>query len=111
LFYDDEPPTILDTTPGQGTTGDPFTISVNASDVSGVDAISVEYWFGGASTHQNVSMMIAAGDRVRGSWTRMIIIPQDSIEPLYFIIYARDRLDQTLATNPGHKDQDRDHRG
>jgi hypothetical protein len=98
VFYDDEPPTILDTTPGQGTTGDPFTISVNASDVSGVDAISVEYWFGGASTHQNVSMMIAAGDRVRGSWTRMIIIPQDSIEPLYFIIYARDRLDQTLAT-------------
>ncbi|MGA1820341.1 MAG: hypothetical protein ACMUHU_04955, partial [Thermoplasmatota archaeon] len=79
----DRPVPGTDSTPAQGTTGDPLTFSVSASDNIGVQTVTVEYWFGSGS-HTNVSMTGS------GPYTRQITVVSNSISTLHYVFHISD---------------------
>ncbi|MGA1793888.1 MAG: hypothetical protein ACMUHM_08055 [Thermoplasmatota archaeon] len=79
----DRPVLGTDSTPAQGTTGDPLTFTVSASDNIGVSSVTVEYWFGGGP-HTNVSMTGS------GPYTRQITVASNSIGTIHYIFHVSD---------------------
>ncbi len=80
---DDDPSLYLDQTPSVGTTGDPFSFNVTATDNIDVGSIRIEYWFGDGP-HVNRTSIGAV------QFTYMMDIPGDSVEPLHYILHILD---------------------
>lgn len=79
-------PQISDNTPNVVGTGDSVVCNVSVSDPDGVQSVWMEYWFNeGASV---VEQMSPTG--VSTFYENTVMIPTDSLEPLYYIIHARD---------------------
>jgi parallel beta-helix repeat protein len=84
LFWQDNPPEIIDNTFGIGYTGDLFTFNATIVDSLGVFSAWVEYWYG-TGIHTNISMSNIAND----NWERTIIV-NDTTEIMHYIIAAQD---------------------
>jgi DNA-binding beta-propeller fold protein YncE len=83
-ILDNDPPVFeLDSTPGIGTTGDPFTFNITVTDNEVVQWVFVEFWYG-AGNHTNISM---SGS---GPYVHAITVPADSTLTLHYIIAAVD---------------------
>lgn len=79
-------PVINDQSEDTAETGDDFIINASITDDNGIDEACIEYWFG-SDPHQNVTL-INAYDTI---WIYdHISIPTDSLEPLHYIIKAKD---------------------
>ncbi len=78
------------------TTGDVFTFNFTLADNVGVAAAGVEYWFGENGTRRNFTLNLTGGDARNGSWTADIDVP-DSLEFLYFRLWARDVADLNVT--------------
>ena len=103
------PDVILDSTPKEATTGDPFTFNVTVIDNDDVSNVSIEYWYGNSSSHFNQSLNRISGTPESGTWAGTIMIPSDSIERLHYTIYAEDVLgfnNRTSARNVTVLDND-----
>ena len=75
-----------------GTTGDQFDFSIDVTDNIGVFRVTVEYWFG-TGTPINSTMSGA------GTYTRSIIVPSGSTDPLHYIFHAVDYGGNWAATS------------
>ncbi|MCK5772336.1 MAG: hypothetical protein KAH57_00970, partial [Thermoplasmata archaeon] len=88
---DDRPSLDLDRTPSAGTTGDPFSFNVTASDNIAVGSIRIEYWFGGAP-HENRTSVGA------GQFIYTMDLPDDSVEPLHYLLHIVDSSGNDIST-------------
>ncbi|MCK5774341.1 MAG: hypothetical protein KAH57_11180 [Thermoplasmata archaeon] len=77
------PIVVNDTTPADGTTGDPFDFSLEASDNIGISMIDVEYWFGEGPA---VKVEMTGS----GLYTVGTTLPSDSLEPLNYRFILTD---------------------
>lgn len=83
LVYEHVAPFMTDHTIGNPTTGDQFTLRCEATDLGGLDIVTVEYWFG-SGAHSNVTMSPGAPDH-----TLILDVPH-SLDPLHYIFHAVD---------------------
>ncbi len=84
IMDNDKPSIDSDDTPSSGTTGDPFTFSIDASDNVAMGNAYVLYWFGtGSQTNATMTEM-------SGTYTHQITVPLDSIDMLYYTIQIVD---------------------
>jgi len=90
LGKDGRPRFELDSSSDTATTGDGYTFNVTVSDNSGVNNVTVEYWYEGDANHTNVTMDRISGDRLEGAWESNISIPQNSTASLSYRFHAWD---------------------
>jgi hypothetical protein len=81
---------VYDTSNRTATTGDTYTFNMTIADNSGVAQAGMQYWFGSEDNSTNVSLDLTWGDGKNGSWTWSIDIPSDSLEYLYYRVWAID---------------------
>jgi hypothetical protein len=77
----------------QATTGDSYPFNITVSDNIGLRSVHVEYWFGEGG-HMNDTMLPSAG-----SYMLSIVIPQDSLDTLHYVYYARDTSNNWNSTS------------
>ena len=96
IFYDDGAPPEMgnDSTPTVATTGDELTFTISVMDNIELTSVRVEYWYGEARAHTNVSMTRDTGDL----WRHSIVVPSDSINILHYFFYARDNTTNIATT-------------
>ncbi len=88
---DDDPSLDLDLTPSVGTTGDPFSFNVTASDNVGLGSITIEYWFGG-NPHENRTSMGAE------QFIYTMDLADDSVEGLHYLLHILDSSGNAIST-------------
>jgi len=92
LGWDIGPPSIIDNTPSDAYTGDPFTFNATIVDDHEVSSAWVEYWYG-IGNHKNVSMTNLAGDY----WVKTISV-NHTLVTLHYIIAANDIFNKWNTT-------------
>jgi hypothetical protein len=95
LFVTDgDPPTFVSIdVPSIVGTGDVLNISCRVSDNVAVSAVTVDYYFGSGS--------IRSGDLTaidEETWSLEVPVPTDSVEPIYYIITAKDARNNRNST-------------
>ena len=96
LIRDNDPPSINDMTPSQATTGDEFSLKMQSMDNINLTEVRVEFWLGDDGARTNDSMTDDSFD----VWTYTIDIPEDSLETLHYIFYAKDNVTNIATTVP-----------
>ncbi|MCK5252880.1 MAG: hypothetical protein KAQ96_08015, partial [Thermoplasmata archaeon] len=95
---DVDPPKLLsDTTPGNGTTGDPFEFKFQAIDNWGILEANVEYVRG--EMNVNASMTRNFGDNGYSDWNLTIIMAEASLDPITYRFHFWDRAGNTVSTS------------
>jgi hypothetical protein len=96
LVLDNDLPTWHnDSTPATATTGEELDFSIIASDNIEVLEVRVEFWYGIAGAHKNISMTPYSG----GIWNLSITVPSDSIDTLHYIFHAEDNSTNIATTS------------
>jgi hypothetical protein len=90
---DNDPPVLSDAPRANATTGDVFNLTVNATDNIGITGMTVEYWFGDG-VHTNASVDLVSEE----IWGHPLTIPEDSLEPLYYMFRAADGASNNATT-------------
>jgi len=91
VIDNDLPSLVLDDAPGEAATGRSFMFMVEAEDNIEVASVSVEYWFGEA-TSDNVTM-----DKWTGEvWRLTVNIPDDDLAPLHYRYWISDSSGNTV---------------
>jgi len=84
-----------DSTPGTGTTGDPFRFNITVTDNIAVSTVTVEYWFG-TGAHTNSTMTGSA------FFVHDIVIPSGSLDVLHYLFHAADDAGNWVRTSTGN---------
>ncbi len=79
-------PQIMDYSSISVDTGDTFICNVSVSDPDGIHSVWMDYWYTNGS--QGVEQMNNTG--VGTYYEKALIIPSHSLEPLHYVIHARD---------------------
>ncbi len=85
-----KPEIISSRLPDNITTGDPFTVYLEAKDNLGLKDVTFEYWVGDSDIHSNASFIKVSGDNRSANWSLDLICPDHSIDVLNFIVKVRD---------------------
>ena len=91
--YDSAPPTITDSSPATGTTGDSYRFRAIVADNLNLSAVRVIYWFG-AGSQTNATMARTTANNYELS----IGVPLNSLGTIHYRIAAVDRADNWNST-------------
>lgn len=80
------------------TTGDPFTLSIEALDNKGISTVCVEYWFGSSSVHTNKTMQRVSGSSLVGQYSYGITIASDKTEDISYKFSAKNTVGKWINT-------------
>lgn len=92
LQYDLVPPTIIDLTEGDPTTGDVFSILALPADERAEVFPYVEYWFGDDPEHSNETLQVC------NPWGYDVRIPGDSLDSLHYKLSVMDTAGNWFST-------------
>jgi hypothetical protein len=99
LGMDIDPPVmVMDRSPGNASTGDPFHINVTVEDNWGVSGVIVQYWFG-SSVPVNGTCQLVDGIPTNGSWEATIDVPANSLDVLHYKVLMTDGGDNVVVTD------------
>ena len=85
------PPEIIDNTPTEGYTGDPFTFNVTITDAGGIDSVWVTWWYD--STAISVELDYMGDDHYEKTMTM-----HDGYDTMYYFIDANDTSNNSQST-------------
>jgi len=82
----------------EATTGDIFTMSIEALDNKGVSSVHVEYWLGSGGTHTNKTMTRKSGDSFIGMYAFDITFASDAAGTINYKFSARNTQGKWINT-------------
>lgn len=89
----DAPELGNDTSDPAGTTGDPLTLMINASDNVGVGTVFVNYWYPASPVFNRTMTPMTVDARGNGSYQHVVNLPTDFVGSLSYRFYASDMAD------------------